>query len=77
MSSWERENYQRNYIQNGLDDADNDDIIIISDLDEIPNLTRINLKDIVNFIYVFKQINIMYKFNLVRDYNWYGSKSAN
>ena len=44
MSSWERENYQRNYIQNSLYDAKQDDIIIISDLDEIPNLQNFDLK---------------------------------
>lgn len=74
MSSWERENYQRNYIKRGLYDADNNDIIIISDLDEIPNLTKINLKKLENVVYVFKQINIMYKFNLARDFNWFGTK---
>ena len=74
MSSWERENYQRNYIQNSLYDAKQDDIIIISDLDEIPNLKKINFNDIGNSVYAFKQINSMYKFNLVRDFNWFGSK---
>ena len=74
MSPWERENYQRNYIKKGLYDADKNDIIIISDLDEIPNLTKINLKNLDDCIYAFKQINIMYKFNLVRDFNWIGSK---
>ena len=74
MSSWERENYQRNYIQNGLYDANQDDIIIISDLDEIPNLKKINLNDIGNYVYAFQQINSMYKFNLVRDFKWFGSK---
>ncbi len=74
MSSWERENYQRNYIKKGLFDANSDDIIIISDLDEIPNLNKVNLKSLDNFVYVFKQINIMYKFNLARDYSWFGTK---
>ena len=74
MSSWQRENYQRNYIRNGLHDADNEDIIIISDLDEIPDLNKVNLRNLGDYIYAFKQINIMYKYNLVRDYNWFGSK---
>ena len=38
MNALKRENYQRNYIINGLTDANDDDWIIISDLDEIPNL---------------------------------------
>ena len=33
-----RENGQRNYIQSGLKKADDDDIILISDVDEIPNI---------------------------------------
>ena len=74
MSSWEKENFQRNYIENGLYDADQNDIIIISDLDEIPNLKKINLSNIGNSIYAFKQINLMYKFNLARDFNWIGTK---
>ena len=74
MTNWERENYQRNYIEKGLYDADKNDIIIMSDLDEIPNLKQINLKNLDNSIYAFKQINMMYKFNLVRDFNWIGSK---
>lgn len=34
---WVYENYQRNYLMNGLNDASDNDWILISDLDEIPN----------------------------------------
>ena len=34
---YKRENFQRNAISLGLIDAKDDDLIIISDLDEIPN----------------------------------------
>jgi beta-1,4-mannosyl-glycoprotein beta-1,4-N-acetylglucosaminyltransferase len=37
MSPWDYENYQRNYLINGLFDAKNSDWVIVSDLDEIPN----------------------------------------
>ncbi len=74
MTSWQRENFQRNYIKNGLHDAEQNDIIIISDLDEIPNLKKLNLSNIGNTIYAFKQINLMYRFNLARDFNWIGTK---
>ena len=37
MTSWEREIYQRNQIEVGLAAADPEDMIIISDVDEIPN----------------------------------------
>ena len=35
---YERENFQRNCISLGLEEANPDDLIIISDADEIPNL---------------------------------------
>ena len=69
-----RENYQRNSILKGLQNSKDDDLIIISDLDEIPNLSRIDLNNVNDTIYAFKQINTMYKFNLIRDTNWIGSK---
>ena len=74
LTSWERENYQRNFIQKGLYDAEKNDLIIISDLDEIPNLKSINMKNINETVLAFRQINTMYKFNLVRDTDWIGSK---
>ena len=42
LTNWQRENYQRNFISNGLHDVQEDDYIIISDVDEIPNLENIN-----------------------------------
>ena len=36
MNALKRENYQRNCIQEGLKDADPTDMILISDLDEVP-----------------------------------------
>lgn len=40
--AWEREHYQRECLMLGLDRARPDDIILLSDLDEIPNLERYN-----------------------------------
>ena len=42
---WVYENYQRNYLANGLFDAVDEDWIIISDLDEIPNPISISSFD--------------------------------
>lgn len=36
-NKWQLENYQRDCIMQGLKDAKDDDVILISDLDEIPN----------------------------------------
>lgn len=38
---WEREGFQRDAIMRGLTNADDDDIIIVSDADEIPRATAI------------------------------------
>ena len=39
---WILENFQRNAIMRGLSDCKDDDVVIISDLDEIPNLKQID-----------------------------------
>lgn len=41
-ASWQVENLQRNGILNGIKDLPNDSIIMISDLDEIPNIDAID-----------------------------------
>ena len=46
LNALKRENLQRDTIFNGLKDADKNDWIIISDLDEIPDLTNINFNNI-------------------------------
>ena len=73
---YKRENYQRNAISRGLAKATDDDLVIISDLDEIPNPNVIqNFKKIMRFA-VFKQNHYYYKFNLRSEKNpfWYGSR---
>ena len=39
---WRIENYQRNYIKTACKKFSNDDILIISDLDEIPSIGKLN-----------------------------------
>ncbi len=71
-----RENFQRNAILRGLVSTSEDDLIIISDLDEIPNPETIN-KFNKNMQYaVFKQNHYYYKINLQSTKNpyWYGSR---
>jgi beta-1,4-mannosyl-glycoprotein beta-1,4-N-acetylglucosaminyltransferase len=77
MNALKRENYQRNYIINGLTEARDDDWIIISDLDEIPNLEVNDLKSNKSEIIFFKQLMIYYKLNLyLRNFPWIGSKAC-
>ena len=59
-----RENGQRNLIIRGLGMAENEDLILISDVDEIPKLSNLNLKNINEKIILFKQDMFYYKFNL-------------
>ena len=77
FNAWKRENLQRNQIQKGLTDANEEDWIIISDLDEIPKLSEIDLKDIKDNLVFFKQGMMYYKFNLkLENYIWVGSKAC-
>ena len=77
FNAWKRENLQRNQILNGLEEANGEDWIIISDLDEIPNLGEINLKNTNNKFVFFNQDMMYYKFNLkLEDYIWVGSKAC-
>ena len=66
---------QRNYIANAVKKFEDDDWIIISDLDEIPNPETIK-KFNPKFKYsVFEQKFYYYKFNLIfPNQNWYGSR---
>ena len=77
FNAWKRENLQRNQISVGLSDAQEEDWVIISDLDEIPNLSEIKLKNINNDFVFFKQDMMYYKFNLrLENYTWIGSKAC-
>ena len=72
-----RENGQRNFLINGLDKASDDDVILISDLDEIPNLHNLDFKNIKEKLIFFNQEMFYYKFNLkLPNLNWVGTRSC-
>ena len=72
-----RENGQRNHISKGLDLAKDDDMILISDVDEIPNLERLDLSKINEKIVLFKQDMFYYRFNLkLPNLDWTGTKGC-
>ena len=72
-----RENDQRNHILKGLKKAKNDDLILISDVDEIPNFNSINLSKIKNQIIMFEQEIFYYKFNrYLINFKWFGTKAC-
>ena len=77
LNALKRENLQRDTILNGLKDADSNDWIIVSDLDEIPDLTNINFNNIKNKIIFFKQKVFYYKLNLeLKTLRWIGTKAC-
>jgi beta-1,4-mannosyl-glycoprotein beta-1,4-N-acetylglucosaminyltransferase len=65
------------YMAKSLDIALDNDLIILSDNDEIPNLDSKKFKSSNKDIFIFKQLFFYYKFNLLYDLvPWYGSKAA-
>ena len=61
---WKREFYIRNSIVKGLSDAEPNDIILLSDVDEIPILEKINKN---KEFFIFKQVCFQFKFNLMNE----------
>ena len=77
LNAVKRENFQRNYIKNCLSEAKENDWIIISDLDEIPNLNNVKFKNIKNKLVFFKQDMMYYKFNLkLENCTWVGTRAC-
>ena len=76
IDPYKRENFQRNAIMRGLEKSKDDDIIIISDLDEIPNPNKLSYFSKKMRYAVFKQKHFYYKFNLQSESEpfWYGSR---
>ena len=77
LNGMARDYFQRENLSRGIKFAEDDDLIIISDLDEIPNLKNLNSKEIKDNIVIFEQKMFYYKLNLFyEDYNWMGSKAT-
>ena len=76
-NSSKREHLQRNGALKPLQEAEPNDVILINDIDEIPNLDKFNLKKIDKKIIIFKQKMFFYKFNLLYgEVCWHGSKAC-
>ena len=70
------EQHQRNTLIKGINEASDNDLIILSDSDEIPDLSKLHeIKKNKKFI-AFSQKMFMYKLNLqnLNESNWIGSK---
>ncbi len=77
LNGMARDYFQRENLSRGIKDVDSEDLILISDLDEIPNLKNLEFKKIQNNIIIFEQKMFYYKLNLFyEDYTWFGSKAV-
>ena len=69
-----RENFQRNQITKGLSECLDDDLVLIGDIDEIPDIENLKHK---NKITIFLQKMFYYKFNLMHPtLTWVGTKAC-
>ncbi len=69
-----RDIFQRNYLMQKIQMFDENDLIFISDLDEIPNLEKFNKIKSIN---IFCQKMFFYKFNLIYpNFTWYGTRAC-
>ena len=67
-----RENFQRNFAIEKIEKAEDNDLILINDLDEIPELKNFSYKKKIT---IFKQKMLCFKFNLIyKNLSWTGSK---
>ncbi len=69
-----RDQFQRNYLTKGLFDAKDEDLILLSDIDEIPDFRKLKVDQIGDQIIAFSQTHSMYKLNLCLEEKWIGSK---
>ena len=77
LNGMARDYFQRENLNKGLKEAENDDLILVSDLDEIPNLASLNFSEIKNRIIIFEQNMFYYKLNLLyEDFKWFGTKAV-
>ena len=77
LNSIKRIEQSYDYMMKGLNDVDENDLVMISDNDEIPNLEALNLNKIKNNFIIFKQLFFYYKFDLLYDKMfWFGTKAC-
>ncbi len=75
LNGMARDYFQRESLKRGLKNISDNDLILISDLDEIPNIDRVNLSNIDNKILIFEQKMFFYKLNLLyENFTWQGTK---
>ena len=77
QNSLKRINQSYEFMLKGIEGASADDLIILSDNDEIPNLDSSEFKKSKKNLFLFRQLFFYYKFNLLYDLMpWFGSKAC-
>ena len=77
LNGMARDYFQRENLKRGLASIDDEDLVLISDLDEIPNFKELNFTKIKNNILIFEQKMFYYKLNLFySDFTWLGTKAT-
>ena len=78
FSRWERQDFQRDYIFNGIKEAKKDDLILFSDSDEIPEPKKLKELNFNKKYFLFEQKHFCYKFNIINfsEYLWEGTRAC-
>ena len=77
LNGMARDYFQRENLKKGLKNLKDDDLVVISDLDEIPNFDNLDFDKVKNNIIIFQQKMFYYKLNLYyNDFIWAGSKAV-
>ena len=77
LNGMARDYFQRENLRKGIEAASDNDLILISDLDEIPNLNNLNFTKINNNVIIFEQKMFYYKLNLFyENFKWQGTKGV-
>ena len=77
INSLKRIELSYNFMKNAINEADDNDLIILSDNDEIPNLNSESFKKSKKDLIIFKQLFFYYKFNLLYELMpWFGSRAC-
>ena len=76
LNGMARDYFQRENLSRGLNNVSDEDLILISDLDEIPNLENLSFENVNNKIIIFEQKILYYKLNLIYDkFLWHGTRA--
>lgn len=76
LEAWSKEIHQRNAIKRGLRDAKSNDIVLISDVDEIPRASTIKNHKWSKKIFGFEQHAYNYFINCRSINDWVGTKAV-